>query len=74
MPKPKDNEYMKLKVAALLVYEMTGVHRSHWSLKKWASHGRIGSDGKMVKLRISKRLGTSYTTRKWLEKFIRAVG
>ncbi len=74
MGKPKDEEYIKLAKAAPLVYEITGVSRKHWSLAKWASKGRRSANGKIVRLKVSKRLGRIYTTRKWLEEFIREVG
>ena len=74
MPRPRVDDYLKLSAAAPLVYEISGVSRSMWSLAKWASHGRISSTGSIVKLKITKRLGRIYTTRRWLEEFIRSVG
>lgn len=74
MGRPKNDEYIKLSVAAPMVYEITGVHRCVWSLQKWYRKGRRSSCGKIVRLKIARRLGLVYTTRKWLEEFIRQVG
>lgn len=74
MGKPKDEEYIKLEKAAPLVYEISGVSRCRSALAKWARYGRRSAVGKKVRLKTSKRLGLIYTTRKWLEEFIRAVG
>ncbi len=74
MGKPKDEEYIKLSKAASLVYEITGVSRTAWALQKWHRKGRVNTAGKIVKLKIARRLGMVYTTRKWLIEFIKAVG
>ena len=74
MGKPHDNEYITLNKAAPLVYEISGVSRCRSALAKWASKGRRSAVGKKVYLKTSKRLGLVYTTRKWLEEFIREVG
>ena len=74
MGKPRDEEYIKLDTAAKLVYEISGVSRCRSALAKWAKYGRRSACGKKIYLRTSKRLGRLYTTRKWLEEYIRSVG
>ncbi len=74
MPRPKDEEYVSLNKAAGMVYEISGVHRTRSSLAKWGRYGRRSAVGKFIKLKTSKRLGRMYTTRKWLEEYIREVG
>lgn len=74
MGRCKENEYISMVKAAPLVHEISGVSRSHWSLEKWSRGGRIASNGEIVKLKVSRRLGRLYTTRKWLEEFIRKIG
>ncbi len=74
MPKPKDEEYIRLATIAPMVYELTGVSRSPDTVKKWVLAGRISKHGVRIKLKHSKRLGLYYSTRKWLQEFIDEVG
>ncbi len=75
MPRPKEEEYLPLKKIAAMVYELTGVTRTAYTIKAWCLRGRIDMHGNKIKLRYSRKLGSHYySTRKWLQKFIDEVG
>ena len=73
MPKPKNSELIKLDDATATVIELTGVTRCRATIYNWARVGRKAYDGTLIKLIVSRRLGTLYTTRAWLEIFIRRI-
>lgn len=74
MPKPKNSDLIKLEDIPPIIREMTGVDRCRATVYNWAKKGRAAYDGTTVKLTTSKRLGALYTTRAWLDIFIRRVG
>lgn len=74
MPKPKDSDYIKLNGVSKLLLELTGVTRIRGTIYHWVKHGRIDSNGKMLRLKATKRLGTYYTTRQWVLDFIGGIG
>ncbi len=72
--KPKNSDLIKLDDIPPIIYELTGVNRCRATIYNWAKKGRHAYDGTMLKLTTSKRLGRLYTTRAWVEIFIRKVG
>lgn len=74
MPRKSNSEYLSLRKLAPLVYELTGVTRTLASIHRWYKIGRVNSQGRIVKLKVTKRLGQYYCTRGWLEDFIIEVG
>jgi hypothetical protein len=72
--RPKITDYITLTKAAEKVYELSGVTRKRGTVYKWAEIGRISAEhGKVVKLRVTNRLGRMYTTVDWLKKFIKEI-
>lgn len=53
--------------------ELTGTTRKLPTIYLWIRKGRQTYDGKHIKLKITKRLGTFYTTEKWLKEFVEQV-
>ena len=39
MPRPKEEEYLPLKKIAAMVYELTGVTRTAYTIKAWCLRG-----------------------------------
>jgi len=74
MPKPKNEDLIKLEQVPKIVYELTGIARTLATVYNWIKVGRTTQHGERVKLKSSKRLGNLYTTKEWLMEFIREVG
>ena len=66
--------YVKLHDVPQVVYELTGIPRSRNTAYVWVTKGRISSQGRRIKLKANRHLGQWYTTRTWIETFIREVG
>ena len=50
--------------------ELTGATRKLPTVYYWIRIGRRTYDGKFIRLKTTKRLGTLYTTKRWIEEFI----
>ena len=70
----KNSDYIKLREAAPIVQEVSGVSRCQGSMYHWHKYGRAGIHGTKIKLRAVKRLGLLYTTKQWVEDFIMEIG
>ena len=74
MPRIKNDDYLRMSEAAKIVSELTGVTRCMSTVHKWVRDGRLDQHGRLVKLRMTRKLGRNYTTREWLKKFIKEIG
>lgn len=72
--KPKNEDLIKLVDVSKLLLELTGVTRKRATIYSWVSKGRVSYAGQIIKLKVSKRLGSYYTTRAWVLKFIEEIG
>lgn len=73
MSKIKNKDLIKIVNVPALLYEITGVTRTRATVYLWATKGRQSKYGTILKLRTVRRLNQLYTTRKWVENFIRDV-
>ena len=67
-------DYIAISKVPALIMEIAGVARTKNAVYAWATLGRISADGRLVKMKTVKRMGRMYTTREWVDKFVRAVG
>lgn len=72
--RPRNENLIKLNDVPKLLLELSGVTRGRATIYLWVRHGRANNVGETVKLHATKRLGTWYTTRQWVEDFIKAIG
>jgi hypothetical protein len=72
--KPKNSDLIRVKDAAPVVEELTGVKRTYIAVYQWCKVGRRRYDNVVVKLKTTKRLGTLFTTKEWIADFIREIG
>lgn len=70
----KNEDLIKLVEVPKLLLELTGVTRGRATIHHWVTYGRLNYTGEIIKLKSTKRLGRSYTTRVWVEDFIREIG
>lgn len=71
MPKRKD--LIKMRDIPALILEMTGATRTRASVYVWMKKGIRAYDGSTIKLKSTKRLGHLYTTKAWVEDFLRGI-
>ena len=62
--------FIKLSEVPSLILEITGVTRGKNTVYVWVKHGRLTTDGRLLKLKAKKRFNAYYTTREWVEEFI----
>jgi len=67
------DDLIRMSDVPMLVLEMTGLHRGEDTVRKWARDGVIGYNGERLKLKYVRRLKTHFTTKKWVEEFLRKV-
>ena len=72
--KPKNSDLIRLGEVPKLILELTGVVRVRSTIWSWTWKGRSSYSGQKIKLKTTKRLGMVYTTKTWLEEFIREIG
>lgn len=73
MPKPKNDEYLRTGQCSAFIKETYGVDRSRSCIYNWIRKGKASPHGELIKLRITKKLGITYTTKVWLMEFVAAV-
>lgn len=71
---PKREDLIRLIDVPALLTKLTGVTRSRATIYNWATKGRRGYANEDIKLKIVRRLGTMFTTKEWVEEFIREIG
>lgn len=69
----KNSELMRLRDVPVMLAELTGQTRTQATVYKWVTVGRTDYVGTIIKLRVIKRLGRYFTTKEWLEQFIRRI-
>ena len=69
----KRENLIKMRDIPALVLEMTGVTRTQAAIYMWIRKGLKTYEGPKVKLKTTKRLGHLYTTREWMEEFLRRI-
>ena len=69
----KRENLIKMRDIPALVLEMTGVTRTQAAIYMWVRKGLKTYDGTKMKLKMTKRLGHLYTTRVWMEEFLRRI-
>ena len=74
MPRPKNEDLMRLDEVSALILELTGVLRCRATIYNYVRKGRKGYTGENVKLKSTKRLGILFTTEAWVEEFIEGIG
>ncbi len=68
--KPKNVDLIKLDDVPALIFEETGVKRCRATVYNWTVKGRLNYANEHVVLKSTKRLGQTFTTKKWLLEFI----
>jgi len=68
-----NKDVIKIADVPKLVYELTGLIRSRSAIYQWIKAGRLSYSDERIKLKTVKRLGFLYTTREWIEEFIRGL-
>ena len=69
----KREDLIKMRDIPALILEMTGTTRTRAAIYMWIRKGIRGYDGGKVKLKTTKRIGHIYTTKKWVEEFLRSI-
>lgn len=72
--KPKNEDLIKLDDVSKLLIELTGVTRTRSTIYSWIKKGRANYANQIIKLKVTKRLGTYYTTRQWVLNFVQEIG
>lgn len=70
----KNNDLIKIRDVPKLLLELTGIDRTRITVYQWVRYGRESYAGERIFLETTRRLGYIYTTREWVEKFIRSMG
>ncbi|MBE3139523.1 MAG: hypothetical protein IMZ53_02965 [Thermoplasmata archaeon] len=70
----KDQDLVRIKDVPKIVLELTGLVRQRICCYQWINEGRRAYDGSLIHLKTTKRNGYMYTTRQWVEDFIRLQG
>lgn len=71
--RPADADLIRLLDVPNIVLELTGVLRKVDTIRKWATQGVRGYDGTRLRLQTCKRLRSIFTTRVWIENFLRSM-
>jgi len=66
-------DLIKLADVPALLLELAGVTRTKATVYLWANKGRPSYAGKRIKLQTTRKIGTLYTTREWVENFLRGL-
>jgi len=74
MPRPKNEDLIRLEDVQLLIVQLTGISRCRATIYNWVRKGRKGYTGENVKLKSAKRLGVYFTTEVWVNEFIERIG
>lgn len=72
--KPRKEELIRIADIPELLLKLTGVTRTRQTVYEWIHHGRRTYDGRLIVLKTTKRLGRLFTTKQWLEKFVKELG
>ena len=70
----KNKDLIKIRDVPKLLLELTGAGRTRITVYQWVRYGRESYAGEKIYLKTVRRLGYLYTTRKWVEEFIRSLG
>jgi hypothetical protein len=71
--RPKNKDLLRLRDCRPIVEELTGVKRSEEAIYYWAVKGLINRHGTKVFLRTTRRIKVIYTTKQWLDDFLRSI-
>ena len=74
MGRPKIEDYISLPQASDYIYGITGIRRKANTLVKWSLDGLISQHGARVKLRTVRRLKRKFTTKEWVDIFMKEIG
>ncbi len=69
----KRKDLIKIRDVPALILKMTGCTRTQATVYMWTRKGIRAYDGSTAKLKVTKRLGHLYTTKKWVEEFLRSI-
>lgn len=71
--KPRNEDLIRLCDVPKLLTELAGVTRTRATVYLWSSKGIPGYDGTKVRLKTTRRLRRLYTTKEWVENFLREL-
>lgn len=74
MPRPKNEDLIRLEDVQALILRLTGQVRCRATVYNWAVKGRKGYVGENIKLKTTRRLGVFFTTEAWVKEFIEEIG
>ena len=74
MPRPKNEDLIRLEDVSALIVRLTGVRRCRATVYNYVRKGRKSYTGENVKLKSAKRMGTYFTTEAWVKEFIERIG
>ena len=71
---PESKDLLRFEDVPKLLLELSGVRRCRATVYNWATKGRRDYANELIKLKKISRLGTFFTTREWVEEFVRRIG
>jgi hypothetical protein len=74
MGRIKTNDYITMQVASDYIYELTKVRRKANTLMMWSLKGLLSKHGKRLRLHTTIRLNRKFTTKEWVDDFMRETG
>lgn len=72
--KPKTTDYITLQEICNYIYELTQIKRKPNTILSWSRVGLIGQHGVKVYLKTVVRIKNRYSTKAWVDKFLKEVG
>lgn len=70
---PEKKKLLRIRDVPDIILKIAGVTRSKETVYLWARNGVIGYAGDKLKLKTVRRAGHLFTTREWVEDFIRRM-
>ena len=74
MGRIRTEDYISLQAASDYIYGITNIRRKTNTLVVWSLKGLLGQHGTRVKLHTVRRLKRKFTTKEWVDNFLREVG
>ena len=69
----KKKDLVRISDVPGIISELTGVTRCKETIYLWIKNGVKAYTGEPLRLKTTKRMGRLFTTRVWIEEFVRGI-
>jgi hypothetical protein len=74
MGRIRNEDYISMEVASDYIYGITNIRRKANTLIMWSLKGLLSEHGVRVKLHTVRRLKRKFTTKEWVDNFMKETG